>query len=544
MNRRATPRQVKRPCAAGPGLSRKMWKHGLFLFLLTFLVNVNTLTLNYALDDSLLITQNKLTQKGLFGLPEIWSSDVFLGYFGKTGIETGGRYRPMSQTLFALQLEFFGSKPIVGHFFNTFLYAVTCLMLYFLLYTLFPQYQDSTILSSLPFVAVLIYAMHPLHAEVVANIKSLDEILAMLCAVTATRLFMASFQARKGLFIGLGASAFFLALVSKENSLTFLAVIPLTLFYLRKDFKEIFITVILPLLASVGLYFLLRGLALGADPGIPWVDNFLTNPFFGASLMQKLATVLTCWLKYLELMVFPHPLTTDYYPAMVPVTGWGHPRVWISLLCFAGASLFAVWKLPKRNVVSFGILYFLITFSITSNLLINMGTPLNDRFMFMPLAGLCVVMAYLLTDILPAHLPGPRQRRVPAVLILIFSMGLAAKTFSRNLDWKDDFTLFQHDIQISAKSARCNVMTGKTYYDEARSCDDFLQKEDYLQKAELYVTRGLEIYDRYYLAWTILGIMDMEKGNYRQARDRFERSLKIEPAQGVCIKRISSHEVL
>jgi tetratricopeptide (TPR) repeat protein len=380
----------------------------------------------------------------------------------------------------------------------------------------------------------LFYALHPLHVEAVANIKSLDEILSMLLSVSASLFVIRSFEQRKAMNLILGSLAFFLALTAKENALTFVAIIPLGLFYLEKPMKSILFG-LLPLVGVSLLYFLLRSAALGPAPEIAWVDNFLTNPFFGASFMQKIATILVSWLKYLQLMLVPYPLTTDYYPAMIPVTGWANPLVWISFLFFTGIAAFALWKLPARNKAAFGILYFFITFSVVSNLFINLGTPLNDRFLFMPLAGFCIAITYLLTAQLPLLSARLQQKNIMTGIVLFISLAYAVQTFSRNRDWKDDFTLFRHDIEVSGNSARCNVMTGKTYYEKAAGLSDSAQKKEYISKAVEYLNRGLEIYKGYYLAWGLLGIIEMDKQNYRQSLDYFVECLKIEPTQSVAL---------
>jgi hypothetical protein len=121
---------------AGPS----WWQRpAVLIFIAAFLVNANTLTHSWALDDTLLITQNKLTQQGFSAIPEIWGSDVFTGYFGKGGIELGGRYRPLSQTVFAICHGIFGPSPFVGHLLNVGLYALTCALLFVLLRRIFPE---------------------------------------------------------------------------------------------------------------------------------------------------------------------------------------------------------------------------------------------------------------------------------------------------------------------------------------------------------------------------------------------------------------------
>ena len=165
-------------------------KPGIWIFFISFLLYINTLSLDYALDDSMLITSNSITQKGIAGIHEIWSSDLFLGYFGKSGVETGGRYRPVSQTIFALEVQFFGNNPAAGHFFNILFYSLTCLLLFMFLKKLFPFRHGVNEFLSLPFIASLFYCVHPLHVEAVANIKSLDEIMAMLFSLLTTYLII------------------------------------------------------------------------------------------------------------------------------------------------------------------------------------------------------------------------------------------------------------------------------------------------------------------------------------------------------------------
>ena len=105
-------------------------RQSLLVFAIAFIVNANTLTNGWALDDTLLITHNNFTRQGLAGIPDIWSNDVFVGYLGQGGVETGGRYRPLSHTVFAMQYALVGEHPWLGHLTNVLLYALTCALLF------------------------------------------------------------------------------------------------------------------------------------------------------------------------------------------------------------------------------------------------------------------------------------------------------------------------------------------------------------------------------------------------------------------------------
>jgi len=78
----------------------------LILFIFTFLLYGNTLTHDFALDDAIVITDNDFTKKGIRGIPDILTNDTFTGFFGvKKNLVSGGRYRPLSLVLFAIEYQ-------------------------------------------------------------------------------------------------------------------------------------------------------------------------------------------------------------------------------------------------------------------------------------------------------------------------------------------------------------------------------------------------------------------------------------------------------
>src|SRR3972149_7555568 len=159
----------------------------LFFIILSFLYYGNTLTHEYALDDAIVINQNLFTKNGISGIQDILSYDTFTGFFGKEKkLVEGGRYRPFSLITFAIEYEFFGLSPHISHFINIALYAFTAIMLFLVLSALFAGYRQKYRFLNIPFITTLIFIIHPVHTEVVANIKGRDEILALLAALGAT----------------------------------------------------------------------------------------------------------------------------------------------------------------------------------------------------------------------------------------------------------------------------------------------------------------------------------------------------------------------
>ncbi|MBK8502726.1 MAG: hypothetical protein IPL46_11190 [Saprospiraceae bacterium] len=86
----------------------------ILLFFLIIILYINTIGHGYVLDDAIVISENTFTKKGFTGLIDIFRHDTFYGFFqqeGKDKLVSGGRYRPLSQAMFAIEYGIFGPKP-------------------------------------------------------------------------------------------------------------------------------------------------------------------------------------------------------------------------------------------------------------------------------------------------------------------------------------------------------------------------------------------------------------------------------------------------
>ena len=86
----------------------------LIIFVFAFLLYANTLGHQYAQDDAIVITSNMFTEKGLEGIPGLLKYDTFYGFFkveGKAKLVSGGRYRPFTPIMFAIEYALVNKKP-------------------------------------------------------------------------------------------------------------------------------------------------------------------------------------------------------------------------------------------------------------------------------------------------------------------------------------------------------------------------------------------------------------------------------------------------
>lgn len=173
------------------------WLPLLIIAGLSISLYIQTIGFDYALDDTMVIVKNQFTQKGINAISDIFKYESFRGYFGEQKkLLEGDRYRPLSIATFAIEKSIFGGSKEVSHFINILLYALTGLLLFRVLLFMFPNEEGKKWYFSVPFVATLLFIAHPLHVEVVANIKGRDEIIAFMGEI-ATLYFSFKFISKK-----------------------------------------------------------------------------------------------------------------------------------------------------------------------------------------------------------------------------------------------------------------------------------------------------------------------------------------------------------
>lgn len=490
--------------------------HYLIIIALALLCYANTLTLHFALDDRMVILESKYTIKGGWeSVKAIFTEDTFTGYFGSDhAIVAGGRYRPMSQLTYMIEFQLFGKDirerigdlddyynlhngdheayfydtplPFVCHLMNLLYFILLCLILYEVLARIFPQYEGKKWYQSLAFLAVLLFTVHPIHTEAVANVKGRDEIFAMLGALVSLWCSLQYVDSRKWYWLVLSLIAFTFGIFSKENAITFLAVVPLALYYLKSDNKRPidYLITLIPILIGSVFFLIVRAKVLGSMMQPDMTSNILNNPYVHSTRAQQIATTLVTWGIYLRLLFFPHPLTHDYYPRQIAITDFSNPLVWLILACCIALVVYAVWKLKKKSVPAFAILFFVITFSITSNLLFNVGTFMNERFVFVASAGFTLLVGWWLYLLATSQPPVLRKTAVGITGVVCLLFGI--KTFTRNFAWMDDFTLFLTDVKTSENSIKCNISAGGSCLQIWKKSHKERDKRDaykYLEKA-------------------------------------------------------------
>jgi tetratricopeptide (TPR) repeat protein len=527
---------------------RKVKTQALLLFVLAFVIYANTLGHDFALDDAIVITDNSIVQQGVSGWSELFSHDTFYGFFNddsKANLVAGGRYRPLTLAMFAVEQQI-SSGPFLSHLLNVLWYGLLVVVVFLFVRDL--AAKDERLPWWFALTASALFAVHPLHTEAVANIKGRDEIIALLGVVGGAWLIFsaaerAHFTASKSSSgsrnyfseIG-GASAggimVFLGCLAKENALTFLAVIPtVLLFFGSKGGNMERLKYFLPALGAVAIFLIIRTSVIGFSLGDP-VLELMNNPFLELrngrwvqlSTGDRLATVMHTLWEYIRLLFVPTGLVHDYYPMSVPVKSWGEFTPWLGLILHVGMGIFAVLKFRSYRFIALGLLIYLASLSIVSNVFFSVGTNMSERFLFMPSLGWAIAVAALVAHGVRKF--GASVAYVIPVLVLVFS-GL---TIARNPVWKDNYTLFTTDVEKQPNSAKLLNAAGGSKVDRYQqlSATEKPDQINLLIEAVDHLTRAIEIHPTYKNAYLLRGNANLLQDSYDAAILDYDEALTLD----------------
>lgn len=508
---------------------------GWLVFIFGVLVYLNTLTHKFTQDDAIVIYDNMYTTKGIAGLNGLFTKDTFFGFFkeeGKAKLVSGGRYRPLTPAMFAFEYQLVGNKPLLGHLINILLYGFLCFMIYTLLVSMICTKEDSEANRYFATAVALLYATHPLHTEAVANIKGRDEIMSMMGSIFALYYMLKYIDFKEVKYMIYACIALFLGLLSKENTITFLAVIPLTLYYFRDiDFKNALAKSAILLLPAI-LFLMIRSAILGSDFGgtpMELMNNpylkFVNGSYIPFDMGEKMATIIYTLGKYIQLLIFPHPLTHDYYPRYIDIMSFGDISVIISLIIYVALIWIAISGFRNKNIFSYGAAFYLITLSIVSNIVFPIGTNMSERFMFMPSLGFAIILVYALQKFVWTKFGKNAFMACIGIVVMLYSV----KTISRNFVWESDFKLFQTDVKTSVNSAKVLNAAGGSLTDMAFKEVDETKKQAMLTEALGYLNKAIQVHPTYKNAYLIMGNAYYYSKDYDNAITAYGNALKIDP---------------
>lgn len=476
-------------------------------------VYLNTLDAPFLYDDEFYIEKNPYLQG-----PDAWYIVWVRPYAPDVA---RWLYRPVAALSYAVNYRIGGLDPAGYHAVNIALHAAASGLVFALLWRL----------TAHPFAALaggLLFAVHPVHTEAVAWVVGRADVLAALFVVVMALVHLAA-PAIPGLRAVFAVhAAYFLALGSKEYTVTAPAVLLLCdLLVARYSWAQLRARLLryYPSFALVlGAFLALRAVALGGE-NVSLAEN--VTAFAGATVNERLGTAFMVLGYYLWLLVAPFGLRVEY--DFTKLSGVAQPLALLGLAAVA-ATLAAAFVVRRRlPLVALGIGWIWLALLIVSNVPFSIGTMIAERFLYWPSVGLVIIVAALWAwaDAVWKKPSGVRTAgQVCAVGVLCL---FAALTVARNQDWRDAERFWKATIAAAPKGHKAYNNLANIYLDRK----DHAAAEPLLRKA--VAAKGDD--PLYRSNW---GISLNALGATEEAKAQFEAALRLKPDHSAALYNLAN----
>jgi hypothetical protein len=305
-------------------------------------------------------------------------------------------------------------------------------------------------------VGALIFAVHPVHVEAVANVVGRAEVMAAVFSLGAMLLWTR--RSREGAHGGTRILPvlllYLLAVLSKESAIMLPALLVLcdvcSGLLARHNIRE-WLRMRVALLAALGLlaiiYVLERSMVTGGlGPTIvdPTLDVATSNT-------ARILTALQAWPIILRLLLFPARLLSDYGPpSLLPALNLT-PEAAAGAVILGGAvagGIAAWWKGYQRTATV--LLFIPVAMLPTSNLLIPIGIIVAERTLYLPSIALAMAVAFVWVRVLDR----PEILRSATMLLALALVLLLGRTLTRIPVWRNTSTVFNALVRDDPNSFR------------------------------------------------------------------------------------------
>ncbi|HEY2627258.1 MAG TPA: tetratricopeptide repeat protein [Candidatus Udaeobacter sp.] len=480
------------------------------------LVYLPALRGDFVWDDTLLITGNPLL-RSYSGLMEIWS---------------GGRtadYLPLTNTVFWIENHLFGEDATGYHAVNILLQVANALLVWRLLERL-----------NIPgaWLAGLIFGIHPIHAESVAWISELKNVLSMFFALLSTLCFLELDDERvlNSAVTYVGSLVFFALAIVSKTQVVFLPIVLLLCVWWRGEkhtgnmtslnFRRAVIRsspffLIALVLGVVTIWFQNRGIGeeeivigsfarrlVNAGMAVWWYAGNLFAPV-------RLMAIYPEWR-------FDSPRASEWLPLIALLgllIGLWHWRDHGTRGAFFALACFVVALLPALGFVRMAYL--------------RSGTLVADHFQYFADVSLLASFSAGVAFVWARPQRGTKIATIVIVTLLLGAMGTYA--FSRADVYRNEETLWQDNLSKNPDAWQAHIQIGQRLFKQERYAEAAYHS---LRAAELKPELA-DIHNLLGLAYCRLERFDEGIAEYRKALQL--KHVKLSTAQSAGVATIRTN---
>jgi Flp pilus assembly protein TadD len=439
-------------------------------------------------DDPQYITDNAVVLSGLSWHGVVWAFTTTHGPY----------WHPLTWLSHMLDVQLYGVDPGAHHVTNILLHLATTVLLFVVLARATREWWKSV------FVAAL-FALHPLHVESVAWIAERKDVLSAFFWMLTMWAYV-GYVERPSVTRYLAVAALCAcALMSKPMAVTLpFALLLFDVWPLERPLSVRLIVEKLPLVALAAVASVVT-FAIQSRQGV--LPELAAVP-----LSLRLSNALTAYVAYIGLTFWPSGLAALYpYPtAVAPASALAG-----AALVLIGVTAAAIVVVRRHPYVLVGWLWFLGTLVPAIGLVQSGEQSMADRFTYIPLVGLFVIVAWGVPDLLERW---PVRRRFLPVAAIVVVVACAIVSSRQVQYWSDNLTLWQRAVDATGPNYRAQGNLAMALQDAGRTSE-----------AIAHYREALRINPRFVAAYDNLGLALAGAGRQGDAIALYEEMLRLKP---------------
>jgi tetratricopeptide (TPR) repeat protein len=472
---------------------------------LVFLIYSSSLQGPFVLDDERNIENNPAIRLTRFS----WSG------LKKAAADSPLANRPLTYVSFALNYYFHNYRTFGFRLVNIMIHMSAGILLFLFIKTtiglpaLQPRFGNS---RWLPYIAVLIWLVHPLHTQsvtyIVQRMSSMAAMFYILSILCYARARLTQRPTYKWLLAAACLMSAIVALGTKETTVTLPFFLLLYEWFFFQDLKRAWLKRHLPLLIAVLILFIAVSLIyLDGHPLARILSRYEVRNF---TPTQRVITEFRVVILYLGLLIYPHPkrLNLDYdfplsHSLISPLT---------TLLALAAIIGLLAWSLrlaKKDRLLSFCLLWYFGNLIIESSI-IGLELVFEHRT-YLP-SMMIFLMAAIMVD---RYL---RSEVLKIITVCAITLVFSTWTYERNTIWSNAVSLWSDVVKKSPQKARPHNNLGNA-----------LNRQGKIEEAIGHFNRALQINPAYAKAHNNLGTALASQGKTTAAIEHFGMALYINP---------------
>ncbi len=489
--------------------NKKVLIFSILTFIIAFFIYLPTIWNKFVWDDIQLITH-----------PLNLGKNPYSFFFG-----SGIYYRPFLHLSMAIDYSFWHLNPMGYHLTNVILHSIASLLVF--LTGLFILKDESINLNNIhlnngntkiltaALLSSIIFAIHPVHTESVAWISGRTDIISTIFLLLAFLSFLIYRRESKISGLILTCIFFLFSLFSKENAISFIFIAMLYGLLTGMNRKKLAISLFS--FSGAGLIYLImrQSKVVTMVLSSPAGKNSLFSP--DISITNFFPLLFGGLGYYFEKLVLP--LNLNLLPDV--------PKNPIFFLIALFPFILAIVLYLKKRKLEFFLLFWSILTLLPSLLILfsKIGSPIGERYLYLPSVGFCILAGVLLSRI--------SNKKLLFISFVIIISG-SFSTYERLKVWENDLTLWKDTVAKNPSSAIAHANYGRALMEK----NDFEQGRKELFTALQQKRISAELVS---IIKDMLGVVEMRNKNYQKAEDYFKESLKANPRN---ITALSNYGIL